>query len=205
MQRVGSLVTALGLASAFAPPLVTRVAAQESFRDERSLPVTESIEEPVGSNAPQMPPEFHEAAGNQLAQHLPEIADRMFPSIGVQAIQALTDSGLSHADSEAIAQRYASAFADCATATFMSEAERQSISLGELLGRLIEVTYIGNVDLSDPGFDPIQNVSKVMDFYSMSANLESCAVGAMQEAGISYQSGVEALSELTGDDRVGER
>ena len=205
MQRVSSLVTALGLVLAFAPPPFTRVAAQESFSDEPPLPVTEPTEETVGSNAPQLPPEFFEAAGNQLAQRLPEIADRMFPSIGNQAMQALTDSGLSQADSEAIAQRYASDFADCATATFTSEAERQSISLGELLGRLLEVTYIANVDVSDPGFDPIQNVSKVMDFYGMSAHLESCAVGAMQEAGISYESGVEALLELTGDDQGSER
>lgn len=175
---------------------VACVEAQNSFADE----VTEPTEEAAGSNTPQLPPEFFEAAGNRLAQILPEIADRMFPSIGSQAIQALTDSGLSQADSEEIANRYASGFADCATAAFMSEAERQSISIGELLARLIEVTYIGNVDVSDPGFDPIQNVSEVMDFYGMSANLESCAVAAMLEAGISYQSGVEALSELVDDD-----
>jgi hypothetical protein len=60
---------------------------------------------------------------------------------------------------------------------------------------------VNNVDLSDGGgFDPIQNVSKVMDFYSVNSNLASCVMGAMQDAGISYESGLDALPEPAGID-----
>ena len=109
-------------------------------------------------------------------------------------MQTLTSSGMSQADSEEVTRRYASEFGNCARSAFTTEAQRQSISIDELLTRLAEVTYIGNVDLSEgSGFDPIQNVSKVMDFYSVNANLVSCVMGAMQGAGIPFEAGIEAL------------
>jgi len=202
MQQIRHFPTSLGLALVLAALLATSVQAQEIPAEERSRPVTEPIEVSVDSYSDQLTrPESFEGIGNQLAQRLPEMADRMFQSIGRQTIQTLTDSGLSQADSEEIARRYAADFADCGRSAFMIEAERQSISINELLARFAEVTYIGNVDLSDgAGFDPIENVSKVMDFYSVSANMVSCVMGAMQNSGISFQSGLDALPGLAGID-----
>jgi hypothetical protein len=118
----------------------------------------------------------------------------LFQSMGEQIGQTLVSSGLSQPDSEEVARQYASEFGNCARSAFMLEAERQSISINELLTRLAEVTYIGNVDLSEgSGFDPIQNVSKVMDFYSVNSNLVSCVMGAMQDAGIPFEAGLKSL------------
>lgn len=198
MQPARRLSATFGFALALVALLVTHAEAQNARPEEPYRPVTVPNEEAGGSNADRLPPEFFENAGNRLAQRLPELIDRISQTIAAQAIQALTDSGLSQADSEAVAQRSASEFSECVMAAFVIEAERQSIPLNELFTRLLEVTYIGNVDVSDPAFDPIQNLSKALDPYGMNANLESCVADVTQKSGISYQSAVEALSQLPG-------
>lgn len=174
--------------------LFTQVLAQDTPPEQEPNPATSSFEQLAQTGS-------FDAIGDRLAERLPLMADKMFQSMGSQTIQTLIDSGLSQADSEAIARRYASDFADCGRSAFMLEAERQGISINELLARLMEVTYIGNVDLSEgSGFDPVQNVSKVMDVYGMNANLLACVTGAMQAAGIPFEAGLEALPQTDGID-----
>ena len=198
MQLARRFSATLGLALALVALPVTHAEAQNTLPDDPSRPETVPIDGADGSNANRLPPEFFVEAGNRLAQRLPELIDRISQTIAAQAVQALTESGLSQADSEAVAQKSASDFTDCAVAAFASEAERQSIPLNELFTRLLEVTYIGNVDVSDPAFDPVQNLSRALDPYGMNANLESCVADVTQKSGISYQSAVEALSQLPG-------
>jgi hypothetical protein len=200
MQRFRRFSAIFGLSLALAALSVESMQAQEVAPVGDSQTAPRQLEQSTNSNGAQpTSPEFFEAAGDRASRRLSEMGETLFRSMGAQIMQTLTRSGISQADSEEVARRYASEFGNCARSAFMIEAERQSISVNELLTRLAEVTYIGNVDLSEgSGFDPIQNVSKVMDFYSVNANLVSCVMGAMQDAGIPFEAGIEALPGPTG-------
>lgn len=185
MRTIRHFPANLGSALALAALVVTQVLAQDVTPDDRPRPAAEPIEE---------------STENLLIRRQQQMTEGFYQAFGRQIAQTLTDSGLSQSDSEAIARRYAEGFTECTTAAIETEAERQSISVDELLERLREATYIGNVTPSDD--DPVsaamQRVSGVMDIISVDANLGACVMGAMARAGISFQTGLDTLPDPRG-------
>jgi hypothetical protein len=174
------------LAFAVAPLLSISAMAQDETAEALTLPETGPVEISVDSDGDE----------NLLMQHQQDMTNRFFAMVGGPLMAKLIDSGLSLADSEEITRKYAAEFTACTTSAVTIEAERQGISVDELIANLREATFIGNVKPSDdPVSGAIQRVSEVMDVVGIEANLVPCVIGAMQNAGISFQSGVDALPE----------
>ena len=82
---------------------------------------------------------------------------------------------------------------------FRIEAERQSVSVDELLSQLRAALDFGDVNVSDVNVsDVIASVSDVIDLARMDTGLLPCVADAMQRAGVSFQSEVESLMDRFG-------
>ena len=178
----------------------TAVTDSTEISSERVDLTTDATEEPVNSDSSQLERSaVEEAIEDRLTQRQQGIADTIYQTLGSRIVQTLTDSGLALSDSEEIARRYAADMAECIDVTFTTEAARQSMSVDELFARVRTTMDFGDLNLSDvPASDVIASVSDVMDLSSMVTNVQPCIVGAIQGAGISFQSVMEDMMDQFG-------
>lgn len=126
-----------------------------------------------------------EAADSALAKRQKDMEDGIYQLVGASIVQSLTQSGLALSDSEEIARRLAADTAKCTMDSLKVEAERQSVSVDELLSQLQAAVKAGG-ELLDAA-----------DLSSLQTNAFSCQADAMQRAGIVYPSGVQVSEEQT--------
>ena len=139
--------------------------------------------DPESDQVEQSVPE--EAADSALAKRQKDMEDGIYQLVGTSVVQSLTQSGLALSDSEEIARRLAADTAKCTMDSLRVEAERQSVSVDELLSHLQAAARTGG-ELLDAA-----------DLSRLQANAFSCQADAMQRAGIVYPSGVQASEEQT--------
>lgn len=154
---------------------------------ERSYPPSDALEESVDSqsreperNATDDPVEI------RLAERHQEMTDRMYQTVGSSVVRYLAESGLAPSDSEEVARKYAEDFAECGLRAFQIEAERQSISVEELISHFREVVDFREVPAISSS-EVVENASLVIDVPSVNANLFGCVASAVQRAGIPYR------------------
>ena len=135
----------------------------------------------------------------ELANRRRDMANALYLMSRDRLVEDLTSSGLAESDSEAIARRYASDIAECATTSLAMEAQRQSISVDELFSRLREAMDFGDLNPSDVDpSDVMVRLSYVVDLTSIETNLLPCWVDAMQRAGLPYEAEAQSLLDQFG-------
>lgn len=164
----------------------TEVAPSADRLSERAESTTAKPDESVDPESGQVEQTVsEEAADSALAKRQKDMEDGIYQLAGTSVVQSLTQSGLALSESEEIARRLAADTAKCTMDSLRVEAERQSISVDELLSQLQAAVRTGGEQLD------------AVDLSTLQASAFSCQADAMQRAGIVYPSGVQVSEEQT--------
>jgi len=127
------------------------------------------------------------------------MADWINGTLGRRIAEMLSNAGLAPSDSEEIVRTYSASMARCIETTFANEAARQSLTIDEFYLRMQAAMDFGDINPSDVSMtDVAARVAEVADVTSMEANLLPCLIVAVQQAGLSLESLLDAVQGQPG-------